>query len=143
MSPVKRFRKYVWPLRSWIVAVALLLALVGAFSSYQNTNDTAVEAKRTAQQLRVTAVEAHEAAIRARRTARRVHRSLCALRAERVANVKQQTGSLNRAKDFLRKHPEGAGDISRADIQASIDSIRAQIKLQRQTIRAFRFIRCR
>lgn len=120
--------KYVWPFRSWIVAAALVIAIAGAVDSVLQTRETAVEARA--------------AAARAQATARLLRASVCVLVQERRTSIEQLSGSLTRAKDFLRAHPKGAGDISRADIQASIDSIRAQIAAQQGTIRAFRLIPC-
>lgn len=61
-------------------------------------------------------------------TADNVHRSLCALRAERIRGIVN-------GKKFLQEHPQGIPGISRADILRSIET-------QKETVRAFRFADC-
>lgn len=64
-----------------------------------------------------------------RRVAQQVKKAICTLRAERLE-------AIHVGERFLQEHPNGSGDITRADIVASL-------KLQRETVHAFSYAHCK
>lgn len=112
----------------WIALLGAGIVLLSVVFSVLRTNEAAHQARTTAVQGRQLAVE--------------VHKALCALKVERVQSVATQEGNLKRAIEFLHTHPHGGADFSRADIETSIASQRNQLRLQKGTVRAFRYLTC-
>lgn len=91
------------------------------------TDDVAQLAVENAQRIRDIAVLTRENARLTRENLQSV-RALCALRADLRRRIAGST-------KFLDEHPNGAADISRQDIQDSINN-------QKRTIRALRRLSC-